>query len=564
MITRHKKYLREIIVSYFGATYDELLKIEEVSGKTFKSDILAIQNELSKYDLKIIEDKDRYYIPFEQKEEFLNAYEDIIHKDETQVLANEYKERKMYILTYLCRSDDYFSMNILADKLYVSKSSISPIIHELKDEIERLVPSASLDVSGRKGIKLNAKEKDRREILVRSFVVDGSPLSENSYFLNYLEDDLKDKLSETMDVISTFLNEKDIMVSDKNFSKIVAHVLITAQRNRHDRFLNENDLNENDFYNELSIKLKTIGLDIKKEELSSLPLNNINRSIIKNDVAVKIVYEFIDDINKKFHYEVLRKDDAGPLIAHIDEILNQSFKPTEYQEFVFDTMLKRLLSAYIMCNKLCDLLAKYADLKVDEENRAYMAMHVQDMIRKHLVIKEKMLLYDANISECNMIKTDLEKHFGSKAVITPLYTRWDIEKKLKENNYSIILSTKSVLGLFDEVPFLKINSFLNNSDYDAINMIVYKNRPVKIIQGGSLKDNCFIYNDIKTNIDQEILLIDDLYITCTINPKLNLGVYKTEYKKKKMFILNDDLKDDFIVYHRLINRFGQMIKEKKL
>ena len=57
------------------------------------------------------------------------------------------------------------------------------------------------------------------------------------------------------------------------------------------------------------------------------------------------------------------------------------------KEFVFDQMLQRLLSAYLLCGTLCDLIYKYTGIVLDEENRAYMAMHIQSLYRKHLVIK---------------------------------------------------------------------------------------------------------------------------------------------------------------------------------
>ena len=44
------------------------------------------------------------------------------------------------------------------------------------------------------------------------------------------------------------------------------------------------------------------------------------------------------------------------------------------KEFVFDQMLQRLLSAYLLCGTLCDLIYKYTGIVLDEENRAYMAM----------------------------------------------------------------------------------------------------------------------------------------------------------------------------------------------
>ena len=47
-----------------------------------------------------------------------------------------------------------------------------------------------------------------RELLVRAFIQKEGLAIENIYFLNYLEDDLKDKLSQLIDVIDDFLNNQ--------------------------------------------------------------------------------------------------------------------------------------------------------------------------------------------------------------------------------------------------------------------------------------------------------------------------------------------------------------------
>ena len=120
MINRQKKFLREIIASYFGASDKELCSQGGISEKTLKSDLQMIQNALKKYQLSLCEKDGRISIPFEKKEDFLNAYEEIIHEDEGQTLGSEAEERKIFILSYLCRTSGYISMNMLADKLYLS------------------------------------------------------------------------------------------------------------------------------------------------------------------------------------------------------------------------------------------------------------------------------------------------------------------------------------------------------------------------------------------------------------------------------------------------------------
>ena len=563
MITRHKIFLREIISTYFGISESELCELGNVSEKTLKSDLQTIQNVLNEYGLSLRIESNTVYIPFEEKNDFLNAYDDIISKDEKQLLASEAEERKMFILNYLTRTEGYISMNILADKLYVSKSSISPLVHELQEEVPKLVPSISMSISGRKGVRISASEKEMRELLVKTFVQKEGLAVENVYFLNYLEDDLKEKLNKLVRVIDEFLNKHHVFMANKNISKIIIHTMVIIQRSRHGMYLDEKDVNDGLVFKDFANALKEIGLEVPERELSCLPLQTYNRYFIENPLSNKIVKEFVEIINNEYKTEIIREEEVEPLTAHLDELLKKRVQSSDMKEFAFDQMLQRLLSAYLLCGTLCDLIYKYTGLVLDEENRSYMAMHVQSLYRKHLIIQENMLLYDSNISQCDMIKTDLEKHFGSKANVSPVYVRWDIEKKLSENNYAIILSTKSILGSFDGVPFLKIKPFLTSNDYDAINTIVYKNRPV-VIKQAMYGNDCMCFNGACVRLNREIVYINGYYLMGSINDELETAVYEFRYKNNRFFVFNYNSMDNFLIYHRLINRFGQMMKNKQI
>lgn len=565
MINRQKNFLREIIASYFGASEKELCTQGDITEKTLKSDLQMIQNALKKYQLSLYEKDGRIFIPFERKEDFLNAYEDIIHEDEGQTLGSEAEERKIYILSYLCRSNGYISMNMLADKMYVSKTSISGIVHELEKEIPLLVPTASIMISSRKGMRLDADEKAIRELLVRTFVKGEGQATENHHLMNYLESNYQMKLYDVQEIINAFLHEHHFVLSNENIIKLIAHTMIIAQRTSHGCFLEDTHIKEDTIFKDYAEALKKADIHISPKELSSLPLTSLNRSVIENPLAYKIISEFIEWVNNEYHEDILRLNEADSLIAHLDDLLKKGSRITQYHDFTIDQMLQRLLSAYMLCGKLCELISTYAHIELNDENRAYMAMHVQGLYRKHIVIHENMLLYESNIPQCNMMKTDLEKHFGSKATITPINVRFDIEKRLTEKRYAIILGTKSILGSFGSVPFLKIHPFINNEDYEAIDRIVYKNRPVEIFMGEWLEaENVIVCQGVKVQIDREIICIKNHYLMTSLCEALETTVIEANYKGQRFFLFNYNSKDSFLVYHRMINRFGQMMKEQKL
>lgn len=448
MISRQKMILREIIANYFGASESDLCTMGDISSKTFKSDMQIIEKALDKYHLKIINENNRYFIPFESKKDYIFAYEQIIEEDEKQALALENTERKIRILIDLCKTDYYLSMNMLADNLYVSKTSISSLIHELEEEIPSKVKEARLEVSGRKGIRLIATEKQRRELLVRFFAMDESKVKDNRFLLMYLEEKNIQKIDAVIKAVSRFLKFDHFEIANSNINKLILHILIILQRLENNCQLDKRDVIFSPLYDDLKDELKKENINIKTDELSSLPLLKLNRAVLVNPIVNDIIKEFIEEIKQEYQADILNLDDTKSLASHIDEIVSKGLSSYVKKDFVLDQMLQRLLNAYLICGNLCRIIKKYTDMDIDDEHRFYMAMHIQWLYRKNIIINEKMLLYDSNISECEMIKTDLEKHFGSKATIIPVNIRWEINQILKDNEVAIILSTSSILDDF--------------------------------------------------------------------------------------------------------------------
>ena len=565
MISRQKMILREIIANYFGESEEKLCKMGDITSKTFKSDMQIIEKALDKYHLKINEKDNRYFIPFELKKDYLKAYEEIIEEDEKQVLALENTERKIRILIDLCKMDCYLSMNLLADNLYVSKTSVSSLIHELEEEIPAKVKEAKLEVSGRKGVKLIASEKQRRELLVRFFAMDESKVKSNRFLLMYLEKNNIEKIEPVIRAVSHFLRINNFEISNSNIDKLIMHVLIILQRQEHNCYLDKQDVIFSPLYDDLKDELKKENIEIKTDELSSLPLLRLNRAILVNPIVNDIIKEFVEEIKEEYHTDILRLDDTKSLASHIDEIVSKGLSSYVKKDFVLEQMLQRLLNAYLICGNLCKIIKKYTGMDIDNEHRFYMAMHIQWLYRKNIYVNEKMLLYDSNISECEMIKIDLEKHFGSKATIIPVNIRWEINQILKENQIAIFLSTNSILDDFGNVPFLKINSFLSDEDYRFIDKIVYKNKDVKVIKAQYDEEtNIFTYDNKELSLDNEIVEINNILFTHTVNSNLPMAVFEVSKDEKRLFVFNYNKNSDFLKYHRMVNSFGQMIKEKKI
>ena len=76
--------------------------------------------------------------------------------------------------------------------------------------------------------------------------------------------------------------------------------------------------------------------------------------------------------------------------------------------------------------------------------------------------------------------------------------------------------------------------------------------------------NIFTYNNKELSLDNEIVEINNILFTHTVNSNLPMAVFEVIKDEKRLFVFNYNLENGFLKYHRMVNSFGQMIKEKKI
>lgn len=561
MLTRQKMILKEIIANYYGVHKNILAERFELSDKTVRSDVAAINSELKPYGLSILSENSVYYIPFSNKQTFIQAYNDLLEKEEN-FATNEYNQRKVSLLTTLTTVRSYISMSILSDKLYCSKASISQMVHDLQQEVIYLEPNAKLEISSRKGVRLLAKESVIRNLLVRYFSNGDELAYNNPNFRYYLQKDYVERIDDVIDVLTRFLNQHNIYLTEENLGKHVVHILITAYRFDCQLFVENSNEPLNPLCESLSYELSTINIKIPAKELWPLPLNRLNRNIVIDPNAKAMVQDFICKINEQYKTKILDIQDAFPLIAHVDQLLHNSGYGGALPDDFENTMLSRLLNSYIIIEQLWKDICTYVQNPIESYQRIYLAMHIQSMYRKNICIVENILLYEPNISVSGMLKIDLEKHFGKKANIVVTNSSSLIDTLMEQYNFSLIISSTTILSYFNGVPFLKIHPFLTNEDYNQIETIVYKNQEVTIQCGMSKVQEEILYQNIQVELNSSILIIRNIQLSTSINNRIPTGVYLI--KNMNLYVLNYNNQDSYQYYHHMVNSFGRLVAQEKL
>ena len=69
---------------------------------------------------------------------------------------------------------------------------------------------------------------------------------------------------------------------------------------------------------------------------------------------------------------------------------------------------------------------------------------------------------------------------------------------------------------------------------------------------------------VKIAMNREIICINGCYLMTSLNDEIETMVVETNWHGHRFFLFNYNSKDTFLYYHRMINGFGQMMKEQKI
>lgn len=219
---------------------NRLASLLHVTDRTIRSDIQIINEILEKNGSKIkLKRKTGYYIEINDQEKY-NAFLYSIKQNKMNNLElDTSQDRIKYLLNILLYSNNYISLDDLADKIYVSKNTLQNYIKTLKN----IFLKYNLEYISKTnvGIKVIGNENDKRKCLVENV------LSFN--FQNYVTGFTKDEytLFEGIDldllkqIIANKLTVAQIKTNDFNFKNLIIHFALMISRIQFDCYINTNN-----------------------------------------------------------------------------------------------------------------------------------------------------------------------------------------------------------------------------------------------------------------------------------------------------------------------------------
>lgn len=398
------------------------------------------------------------------------------------IKSDETEDRKsrifLELLKYSSEGIDFYE---LAEKLFISESTLKSDIQQLKKEITNDTIKIIIE---KNHVKLIGPERAKRRYII-SLLYNESDLQEKlkisiQKMIGYIS---LEKLQVT---IKDVLSKKNIQINQYSLNNIVLHFAISIDRIRqgHNLKNKKNDghiKNSNEFLIAEEISNKLIQqYDIyfsqaEIEQLSLLFIGIQNESLAKNDrqklsnfVNQKIIIalnDVLEEVGKTYLVDLHDEDFFNKLAIHLQSLYYRS----QYETFTRNSNLLDLKTAYPLIYDLAiyisSLIQDKLDIWFNDDEISFIALHIgsfletqknfNNQIRIQLVVND---YHDIG----QKLRKQLEDYFGELINIS-------VKEKdeVVHTICDLVLTTdRSLASLHDGAVF--IHPFLTNKDAKKI------------------------------------------------------------------------------------------------
>lgn len=465
----------------------ELAEILKITSRTIRSDINGIN--CIEGEPLILSSKEGYKL-IKNK-----AYTKYIKSDSVPISSID---RVYYILNKLLSHNELFDIYDIADEIFVSTSTLENDLKKLKEILEN--HKLSLEKKSNK-ICIKGNEKDKRRLFSTILY------KETNNFLdlkNYQRFFSKFDLYEIKSITTDSFNKYHIYVNEYSIISLALHIAITLERIAHNCFLNDKEHNyiklNNHKITESIVttlekkydlkfpKLELCYLDFILNSRATLSYSDINMYNLK-DFVDKYYIDLVDDILLKikqvYHIDINGEEFFVKFVVHVQSMINRA----EKKIYTKNPLNKSLKLTYPFIFDLSVFVAneimKRTNIKIADDEIGYIAIHIGTVIEKNKLTTNKIKTaivcpkyHDIHLTIIEKLRNKYCDFIEITNIITTI--DYSIENLMEE----LVISITELNNIYD-IPSVKINPFLTDSDYEKIDKQIKqinKQRHINVIK----------------------------------------------------------------------------------
>lgn len=503
---RQRKLLHMIQEQTTYITGNELAQQLNVSPRTIRNDVVAINKNIFPYEAQILSERSKGYLYYAKDPDIIQKLNQI----DTAFFTKE--DRVRYLAFRLCLTDEALNIYDLEDEMFVSHTTLEHDLHYLKMRYVLSEPNIKLEQK-KDNISFEKNEKKRRAVLNQLFHEDWNyNTSGNTYYgYNFLNKDILDYI---MDEVPLHLSRYKIAMEDPSLVSlnlsiaIMYHRVVSGHPLPSTPPLPKPDTQANFATNSLVDALEgQLHCCFSHEE--------------RDDIYQRIASGHLPDISKMDFSELSKY--FGPITLNLADAYLKKIKKVFNLDFTGDRDFYITLLAYLQYLQTpIHIFNKQGNPNIAKKNllkEMEIAYLFQDLALEYLgyYINQTELLYLAHcISGALEFLYETHPESKLKTVICchmNLSTAWALKRKVLGafdkyldivsllpinaksaydfNNIDLILSTvRKPITNHSETDIIQISHFLTSRDYLTLSAYIQEKQIVQLCSSNetSLKD----------------------------------------------------------------------------
>lgn len=503
-------------------TSQEIASGIDVSNRTARKYLHLLEDALKQESLATIEAKqgNGYQLKIEDARRFDEFYleevkSQMASKDITTI--QESNDRQYYILNRLFFEQSAVYVDAIADELFVSRSTISNDLVEIK----KLITPYQIELQSKsnKGIFIVGNEQNIRHFIMNYFFMER--LHDNlfafSMYANLLEGI---SVEEIVIIVLDECRESQLKLSDFIVYNLVLHIGLAIKRIQNGFFM---DIQAPISFDEDSIEYQTalkilariehaVGITFSSEVVDFIALH------LKNKITAKTIFKKADATEEQIRAQLLETlkaiDQDTPFDLEHDTILIDGLM------LHFIPLLTRLQNNSSIENPLLEeIKTQYPDLfeltvnyfskmpvfksyQVTEGEWAYLAIHITAAVECYFNEQKThvLVICATGLGSSQMIKNRLEREFGSRILIEKVISYYEIAEQ-DLSHIDLVISSINLGNIVLNAPIVNVSVFLGKDDIQKINHEISSNKGSHFVAGRKESDR-------KELVEEQVELIE--------------------------------------------------------
>ncbi|KPU26585.1 transcriptional antiterminator BglG [Caloranaerobacter sp. TR13] len=530
-------------------TVNKLAEQLNVSNRTIRNDLKELEDYfcLNNYDAMIIK-KPRIGVWIEVNEERKHFLKKAISKSKLYIQPYTSEERKFYIIKRLLQSKKLVTMQILADELYVSKGTI---FNDLK-EVEKWLKKFNLKLKKRQnyGIEIIGDENDWRKAAsdlivilknndrLKNIMLNAKEAYPNSRldFENFIQ--LKElfpdiDVNKIEKILIEAQEKMEFQLADIAYEGLIGHIAISIERLKQNKDIKMDSKQlsiikqkkEFGIAKWISSRIEEeFGIKIPECEVGYIALHILGCKVQRKykDYDADNIIENIDPLIINLAKEIITlignilsvdfNSDKKLLVGlalHLRPTINRLKYGLSLRNPLLTEIKNNYPSVFGATWATSVLFEKYLGVKVNEEEIAYIAIHIGAALERLNRKTRAIIVCNSGIGTAQLVAARLEKTIPDLEIVNVISSR-DI-LKMKQNDFDMVISTIPIN--YSRKPVININPIVGQKDIERIKKYIKNIENTKrfrrdinsISKINNLFDERFIYTNIDIDNKEKVI-----------------------------------------------------------